>query len=157
MLGDWLSAGLIYAMVIVTTAAMLWLPWPGSSPRRSIGWHLAELGFTALCRSASSLGARLPGRRHQSYDARSSARAIELIVQDARRLGPRIASPQRGVSFAKFEGWRCAYDRVLGEACRAVEVEHLLGVLPPGPLLDAERARVENALWLAGLRLDEAA
>ena len=46
---------------------------------------------------------------------------------------------------------------MLAEGCRALEIEHLLDVLPPGPELDAERARVEVRLWLAGFRIDEVA
>jgi hypothetical protein len=43
------------------------------------------------------------------------------------------------------------------EACAALGVDHLLQVLPPGQELDVERVRVEGLLWLAGLRIDEAA
>ena len=84
------------------------------------------------------------------------ARPIEAIAQDVQRLGMRFrAAP--GASFAKFEGRRQAYEVVLVEACRALEVEHLLEVLPPGAELDAERQRVESMLAWAGLRLDDAA
>jgi hypothetical protein len=84
-------------------------------------------------------------------------RPLELIAHDARRLGNRFRNPPRGTSFAKLEASRRAYDHVLGEACRAMGVEHLLMVLPPGDELDVERARVEGLLWLAGMRIDEAA
>jgi hypothetical protein len=56
-----------------------------------------------------------------------------------------------GLSFARFEGVRLAYDQVLAEACRALGIEHLLGVLGPGVDLDLERERVEAALDRAGL------
>jgi hypothetical protein len=88
---------------------------------------------------------------------RPQGRPLELIASDARRLGSRFANPPRGAAFAKLEGLRRAYDHVLGEACSALGVDHLLGVLPPGDELDAERARVEGLLWLAGLRIDETA
>ena len=84
-------------------------------------------------------------------------RPLELIACDARRLGHRFRHPPRGTSFAKLEASRRAYEHVLGEACTAMGVEHLLAVLPPGDELDAERARVEGLLWLAGMRIDEAA
>jgi hypothetical protein len=84
-------------------------------------------------------------------------RPIEEIARDANRLGHSFRCVPRGLSFARFEGCRRAYDLVLSEACRALDVDHLLGVLPPGPELDAERDRVETKLWLAGLRLDDAA
>jgi hypothetical protein len=84
-------------------------------------------------------------------------RSIEEIAKDLRRLGPRFRRPPRGTSRTKVEAARYAYDRVLGEAATAVGVEHLLAVLEPGDELDVERHRVENRLWLAGLRFDEAA
>lgn len=84
-------------------------------------------------------------------------RPLENVAQDARRLAGRLYHPPPGTSFAKLEGARRAYEHVLAEACAALEVEHLLGVLPPGDELDVERMRVEGVLWLAGLRIDETA
>jgi hypothetical protein len=84
-------------------------------------------------------------------------RPLEAVAQDARRLARRLYHPPPGMSFAKLEGARRAYEHVLAEACAALEVEHLLGVLPPGDELDVERVRVEGLLWLAGLRIDETA
>jgi hypothetical protein len=84
-------------------------------------------------------------------------RPIQEIARDATRLGHSFRYVPRGLSFARFEGCRRAYDLVLSEACRALEIDHLLGVLPPGPELDSERERVEAKLWLAGLHLDDAA
>jgi hypothetical protein len=63
----------------------------------------------------------------------------------------------RGLSRAKILAMEYAYDRALGEAADALEVEHLLGVLETGTERDLERARVERRLYLAGLRVDEAA
>jgi hypothetical protein len=48
-----------------------------------------------------------------------------------------------------------AYDHVLAEACTALDVEHLLGVLEPGDERDLERRRVQDLLWVAGLRIDD--
>src|SRR5262245_25723101 len=49
-----------------------------------------------------------------------ASRPIELIAQDARRLGRRFRQPPPGVSFVKFEGTRRAYDKVLSEGCCAL-------------------------------------
>jgi hypothetical protein len=84
-------------------------------------------------------------------------RPLEIVAADARRLAARFHNPPPGTSFAKLEGARRAYEHVLAEACAALGVEHLLGVLPPGDELDVERVRVEGLLWLAGLRIDETA
>ena len=83
-----------------------------------------------------------------------AGRPIEEIAQDLHRLSRRFRCVPDGVSFARFEGRRLAYDEVLVEACAALGIAHLLQVLPPGVELDQERARVEEALDAAGLRLD---
>jgi hypothetical protein len=80
-------------------------------------------------------------------------RPLEQIAQDARRLSVWHRSHPRGQSFAKYEAHRRAYDDVLAEACRALDVEHLLSIIPPGPALDSERDRVERRLEAAGLEL----
>ena len=106
--------------------------------------------------------ARLRARRfrrfwHRRPPREPAGRPLELIAAEARRLGQRANYPPRGTSRAKVVALRYAYDHVLTEACAALEIEHLLGVLPPGDELDAERSRVESLLWLAGLRIDRAA
>lgn len=108
-------------------------------------------------RTAVRAGRRLSALVPRSTEATTRARPIELIAYDARRLGHRFHHPRRGLSFVKFESTRWAYDKVLSECCRALGIEHLLGVLPPGPELDAERRRVEWLLTEAGLAVDDAA
>ena len=85
------------------------------------------------------------------------ARPWEDVVRDARRYSALVHQPPRGTSYAKHVAACAVYDRVLGEACAALGVAHLLTVLPQGEELDAERHRIETALWLAGLRLEDAA
>ncbi|HEX4977309.1 MAG TPA: hypothetical protein VFV40_05535 [Nocardioides sp.] len=84
-------------------------------------------------------------------------RPIEVVARDARQLAWRVHHPPRGVSYAKYQAWVATYDRLLVEGCAALEVDHLLEVLEPGDERDRERLRVESLLWLAGLRIDEAA
>lgn len=102
-------------------------------------------------------GVWLGRRSRPTLTERAPSRPWEDIVRDARRYSALVHQPPRGTSFAKHVGRCCVYDRVLGEACAALGLEHLLGVLPPGEDLDAERNRIETALWLAGLRLEDAA
>ena len=83
-------------------------------------------------------------------------RPWEEIVRDARRYSARVHQPPRGTSYAKHVAACCVYDRILGEACAALGLEHLLGVLPPGEELDAERGRIETGRWPAGLRFEGA-
>lgn len=83
-------------------------------------------------------------------------REIEVVAREARRLGRRFRATRDGVSFAKSEAYRRAYDGVLGEGCDALGVSHLLAVLPAGEELDHERLRVERTLHRWGMVLDDA-
>jgi hypothetical protein len=80
-------------------------------------------------------------------------RRFEDLVVRARVLGPRVRSAPPGIRFAKFDGMRRGYDAVLGELADDLDITHLLTVIPPGPALDTERTRVENAIELAGVDL----
>ena len=76
-------------------------------------------------------------------------RPIERIAADLRRL--HAAFHRGGMRFAKYEGCRQAYDRVLGEAADMAGFAHLMDLLPPGHELDVERERVERLLGEHGL------
>ena len=76
-------------------------------------------------------------------------RPIEQVAADLRRL--HSSFHREGLRFAKYEGCRQAYDRVLAEAADMVEMAHLMEVLPPGAERDHERERVELLLEEAGL------
>ena len=86
-----------------------------------------------------------------------TGRPIEVIAANVRRLAVRYHSLGPRASFAKSDGVRRAYDGALSECCAVLDLTHLLGVLPPGPELDAERARVEGLLDDSGLTLPFAA
>lgn len=76
-------------------------------------------------------------------------RPIEQVGADLHRL--HAGFHRGGMRFAKYEGCRLAYDRVLAEAADMAGVTHLLGLLVPGPELDRERERVEHALRHHGM------
>lgn len=80
------------------------------------------------------------------------ARPIETIAADLRRLGTRFHGLPAHASYSKVEAARAGYDRALAECCGTLGITHLLGVLPVGPELDEERARVEQELADAGVR-----
>jgi hypothetical protein len=124
--------------------------------------------IAALCAIAYGLGAALgkrgePARewletrvRHRRAQ-QPTQRPIEAIAADLRRLGARFHALPAHASFAKVEAVRGAYDRALAECCAALGITQLLGVLPAGPELDAERERVEEQLTDSGVRLPHAA
>jgi hypothetical protein len=91
--------------------------------------------------------------RHRGAGQRPEGRPLEATVADLVRLGPRFHALPPHASFTKVEALRTAYDRALAECCAALELTHLLGVLPVGAELDAERDRVEAQLAAAGVRL----
>ena len=114
-------------------------------------WHLSErLGRAALtlARRSGILTEPPPRPAHRPF---------ELIVHDVRRLHRRFCETRSGVSFAKSEAVRRAYDDALAEGCDALGLVHLLGVLRDGEELDRERARIERLLHRWGLALDESA
>jgi hypothetical protein len=118
-------------------------------------WLLSDGLVRRFGRAARSFGRRagalaepLPNPDHRPF---------ELIVRDMRRLHRRFCETRTGVSFAKAEGVRRAYDDALAEGCDALGLAHLLGVLGAGEELDRERDRVERLLHRWGLTLDEPA
>jgi hypothetical protein len=100
------------------------------------------------------IASRLPGRRNRELP---TSRPIEVIAADLHRLGARFHTLNPHASFAKVEAVRSAYDRALAECCTVLGITHLLGVLPSGPELDAERERVEEQLTDCGVRFPHAA
>lgn len=125
---------------------------------RGVFWLLDDSRWRdALAdRLRPGLRRRLRARRERRNPV-PPRRPIEVVAREARLLSVRVHHPPRGVSYAKYQAWVSTYDRLLGEGCAALGLDHLLDVLEPGAERDLERARVESLLWLAGLRIDEAA
>lgn len=76
---------------------------------------------------------------------------LERIVRDLRRLQPEARHPREGMPVEKLRGVLAAYDDLLLEACRAVEVSTSLASLPEGLERESERLRVEYELERAGI------
>jgi hypothetical protein len=76
---------------------------------------------------------------------------IERIAADARRIRAQIRRAPSGIPNARLRGWLEAYDDVLISACRSLDLEQRLDVLPEGGVHDLERERVERMLEDAGL------
>ena len=143
-----IGAAAFLLFVLVTWAAFRRPARSGKPAAAAPRWLRRRSGASRGSSSAAPSVSAVPPRPR---------RPIEDIVSDARRYASRVHEPPRGTSSAKHVAACTVYDRVLGEACAALEIEHLLGVLPPGEERDAERTRIETALWLAGLRLEDAA
>ncbi|GAA1950895.1 hypothetical protein GCM10009798_07790 [Nocardioides panacihumi] len=78
---------------------------------------------------------------------------IERIARNARRLRAEMATLSSGTPAARRESIARAYDDLLVEACRALDVPDTLSGMPPGAERDSERLHVEFELEAVGLRL----
>lgn len=130
---------------------------------------LGILGVTALaCVGALAVrllvdADRLPALLERAVERRASrrlarepvcaGRPVEEIAREARRLGRAFHALHSGLSYAKQEAVRGAYDDVLAEACRALGVVDWITGLPPGDARDLAREHVERALEDAGMVL----
>lgn len=90
-------------------------------------------------------------RRHQEQPAVPAGRPLEQVAADLRRLSAQLARVPAGAPMARRRGLQAAYDDVLVEAARLLEVPHSLDAVPPGRARDVERLRVQTALATAGL------
>ncbi|MFC9254997.1 hypothetical protein [Amycolatopsis thailandensis] len=76
---------------------------------------------------------------------------IEELAADLRRVHRLLAELPSGASAVRRYGTRQAYDALLVQACREVEVDHRLDELPEGFDRGIERLRVEESLAERGL------
>ena len=84
-----------------------------------------------------------------------AGRPLEQVAADLRRLGRQLASVPAGAPMARRRGLQAAYDDVLTEAARLLEVPHALDTVPPGRPRDVERLRLQAALADAGLAVPD--
>jgi hypothetical protein len=76
---------------------------------------------------------------------------IERVAADLRRVHRLLAGYPSGTPAARRIGTRMAYDALLEQACREIEVPHRLDMLPEGLDRDLERLRIEQSLRDHGL------
>ncbi|MGW4062372.1 hypothetical protein ACWEGE_29095 [Amycolatopsis sp. NPDC004747] len=76
---------------------------------------------------------------------------IERVAADLRRVHRLLVEYPSGTPAARRIGTRQAYDELLVQACRQVDVPHRLGELPEGMDREIERLRVEQSLRERGL------
>ena len=78
---------------------------------------------------------------------------IERFARQARRLRAELLATDAGTPMARRLSVVKAYDDLLAEACRALDVPDTLTGMPPGVERDAERLHLESELEAAGLHL----
>ncbi len=84
-----------------------------------------------------------------------AGRPLEQVAADLRRLGRQLSAVPAGAPMARRRGLQAAYDDVLTEAARLLEVPHRLDTVPPGRPRDVERLRLQTALTHAGLTVPD--
>lgn len=126
--GDPLAGVLIFALVAVVPAVLIWLAL--RAPR------IAGAAWDLQC----------PGPMPQGPP-------VERLAADLRRVRRALGSLPDGVPNLRRRGVVAAYDDLLVLACQAVAVDHCLTELPDGMERDLERVRVELALRSAGLMI----
>jgi hypothetical protein len=78
---------------------------------------------------------------------------IEKLAADLRRVHRVLAGYEQGTPLVRRVGTLQAYDELLIQACRAVDVDQRIDRLRPGTELELERLRVEEQLRHAGLAI----
>jgi hypothetical protein len=76
---------------------------------------------------------------------------LERTARELRRLRPEVLRRRQGTPDAKYRGLVAAYDDLLLEACRAVDVPTELESLAEGVERESERLRIEYELERAGV------
>ena len=99
-----------------------------------------------------TLRIRWPRRRRRPDPFEATRRPLQDVAADLRRLARDVALVPGGTPQARRLGIQAAYDDVLVEAARMLEITHAMREISPGRARDAERRRIEIALAAAGLR-----
>lgn len=114
--------------------------------------------FAVVCVAPSALfwcALHVPGLLRWVRDKRVKPQPagppIERVAADLRRVHRLLVEYEPGTPAARRIGTRQAYDELLQQACRQIEVPHQLQELPEGIDRDIERLRIEQSLREHGL------
>lgn len=121
-----------------------------SSPAASYAVRVAVIGAVLSTPAWLPQLVRATERMRLRHSSTPAGPPIERLAADLRRLRPLVDDPSR--SRTQREGARLAYEEVLGDACRALGIDHRLGA-GRGLAAEVEVLRVEAALADAGLRI----
>lgn len=122
---------------------------------------LLALPFAALCAVVVGFGpaerwlAERAARRRARHGPPLDRRPLQAVAADVRRLRRQLALVPAGAPMARRRALQAAYDDVLGEAARMLDVPHALATEPPGRARDVERIRLLAALEAAGLAVGD--
>ena len=120
---------LVYLGIVILPSATLWL----------------VCALPSLC---AKIAGRMRARRPHS-----TSRPIERLAADLRRVDRALRSLPPGSTMVRRRATEQAYDDLLREACRSLNVPDRLDAVPAGLDRELERARVQRALERAGLAI----
>lgn len=92
-------------------------------------------------------------RRRRRPKPTAGGPPIQVLAQRLRRVHKTLIDFEPGTPALRRLAARQAYDDLLRQACRALDVEHRLDEVPEGIDKEIERLRVEESLRRAGLRI----
>ncbi|TYP86142.1 hypothetical protein [Blastococcus xanthinilyticus] len=113
--------------------------------------------FAALVAGAGPLARwaeEWTARRRAARSPAPTARPLQAVAADLRRLGRQVELVPPGSSMVRRRALMAAYDDVLAEAAGMVGVDCRLATVPEGRAREVERLRVTCALRAAGLRVE---
>ncbi|MGH3622122.1 MAG: hypothetical protein ACRDQ5_10080 [Sciscionella sp.] len=125
--GHPLANFLIYIVVVATPPMLLWLAIHGRGMYRRLRERLG------------------------TQDPVATAPPIELISLNIRRVHRDLVALPAGTTLVRRRATEHAYDALLGQAARALELDEFLDAAPDGLDRELERLRVEHLLRDAGL------
>jgi hypothetical protein len=120
---------LVYVGIVILPSATLWL-------------------VSALPSLCGKIASRMRARRPHP-----TSRPIERLAADLRRVDRALRSLPPGSTMVRRRATEQAYDDLLREACRSLDVADRLDAVPAGLDRELERARVQRALQRAGLTI----
>ncbi|HEY5855485.1 MAG TPA: hypothetical protein VIW24_15905 [Aldersonia sp.] len=120
---------LVYLGIVILPSATLWL----------------VCALPSLCAKIAD--------RARSRRPHATSRPIERLAADLRRVDLALRNLPPGSTMVRRRATEQAYDDLLREACRALDVPDRLDTVPTGLDRELERARVQRALQRAGLAI----
>jgi hypothetical protein len=108
---------------------------------------------TAVCGAILWIPRLVNRIRRRRPPAEPTGPPIEKLAADLRRVHRILTHYEPGTPVVRRMGTLQAYDQLLVQACRALDVPHRIDEIPAGIDLELERLRVEAELRDAGLMI----
>jgi len=108
---------------------------------------------TAVCGAILWIPRLVNRIRRRRPPAEATRPPVQKLAADLRRVHRILTHYEPGTPVVRRMGTLQAYDQLLVQACRALDVPHRIDEIPAGIDLELERLRVEAELRDAGLMI----